>query len=71
MQDINEFNIPTVDVTELAKGDYLRNRLDRLCADTCHIVDELHFEQHGRGLSPSESRKVAGKVKALLESIAV
>lgn len=69
MQDINEFNIPTVDVTELAKGDYLRSRLDRLCADTCHIVDELHFEQHGRGLSPSESREVAGKVKALLETI--
>jgi hypothetical protein len=69
MQDINEFNIPTVDVTELAKGDYLRSRLDRLCADTCHAVDELHFEQHGRGLSPSESRRVAGKVKALLESI--
>ncbi|MBG0776334.1 MAG: hypothetical protein H0S85_07835 [Desulfovibrionaceae bacterium] len=69
MQDINEFNNLTVDVTDLAKGDYLRSRLDKLCADTCHTVDELYFEQHGRGLSPSESRKVVGKVKALLETI--
>lgn len=69
MQDINEFNNLTVDVTDLAKGDYLRSRLDKLCADTCHTVGELYFEQHGRGLSSSESRKVAGKVKALLETI--